>query len=492
MRGFTVSFFILSFLNLALISNAQTLMDARLFGQNMNLGNARFHSMSGSMGALGGNASAITTNIGGLGVYRRGEFSASLGISNQGFDATHYENASQSSITQGRLNHFNLTFSNELFSPDWKYFNLAFVYNRRNSFDSQYSVSGVNTESSKLDVYMIDIISSGVYVEDILLSFPFGAGLAWDVLLIDTLNGQYYHALENYGHEQKLEGKTRGGVSDYLVGGGANYQDKLYVGASLGISVLNYTMSETFTEDPVESNRLTELEYWQETTELNISGRGLQLKLGFLYWFTEKLRMGLAYNSGTNYLLSEHFNRSTYANWKNREGTTSESPDGYNEYRFRSPYNLVGSFALVDKYIGSLNLDVEWVTYGRMRFNSVSGFPVDFSGVNNRIDNESTPALNLRLGGELLLGSVLLRGGAAMYGNPQKGADYFNRYSVSLGGGYRIKNFRFDVSYSYLNSAPFERNIHFNESIPLQPTTMNFRAHQIMFTATVKFKQGEG
>jgi hypothetical protein len=468
---------------------AQTILDARLFGQDMKLGSARFHGMSGSMGALGGNTSAIAVNPAGVGIYRDGEAAATLGVTGQGFESTHYGNPTMSSFNSAKINQFALVFSNDLQMPDWKYFNVAFSYNRRNSFDFSYNIEGENNQSTKLDLYMQDILSSGVFVEDIVPAFPFGAGLAWDVLLIDTLNGQYYHALESYGITQKRSGTVRGGVGDFLITGGGNYQDKLYIGGSLGISSLNYKVKEEYSETPLASNTNTQVQSWTERTELDISGRGINLKLGFLYWFTEKVRAGLAYNSGTNFLFNERYKRFTNAKWKNSEGTSSESPNGYNEYRYRTPYNLVASFALVDKYIGSVNLDAELVTYGRMKFNSINGFPIDFDKTNEQLKQDGGASLNLRLGGELLFGNVLLRGGTALYGNPQKHSTFFNRYSFSGGFGYRLKHVMFDVSYAWLGSEPFQRNIHFNESLPLEPSTQVFQSQQLLIGVVLKFKK---
>ena len=468
-------------------SQGQTISDALLFGQDQKLGTARFMSMSGAFGTLGGNSSSAIINPAGIGVYRRGELGLSYGISSQGLSTSHYGSTSNDMLNASKLTNFTLVFSNPLYESDWKKFNVMFSYNRRNNFDSQYTYEGVNQESSKLDRYLFDILERHVFIEELYEQFPFGAGLAWGSELIDTLDGNYFHHLESYGHEQRLHGKTTGGIGDYFVGIGANYNDKLHIGATLGISALNYTLESTYTETPTASNTKTFLTSWSEKSTLDISGRGLNIKLGLIYWIQEKMRIGLSYASGTSFLINERYVKNMEANWKDRDQTFANSPDGFNEYRYISPYNITLSYALVDKYIGSIDLDAEWVTYGRMKFDRVAGFPVDFTEVNGEINDNVGPALNLRVGGELLLGSFLLRGGGAVYGNPVKHKEFFNRYSISGGIGYRIKRATFDVAYSYLGSTTYETNIHYAKNIRLQPSTAQLHAHQLILTAGFKF-----
>ena len=130
--------------------NSQTINDALLFGQDIRIGNARFTSMSGSFGALGGNSSAARINAASIGIYRKGVANASVGISSHCLNASHYGNSTTDLLTSGRLTNFTLAFSNPLYDNNWVKFNVLFSYNRRNNFDSQSNIQGINNESSKL------------------------------------------------------------------------------------------------------------------------------------------------------------------------------------------------------------------------------------------------------------------------------------------------------------------------------------------------------
>ena len=85
--------FLAMVLFVAYISNAQTLSYTdigELFSKEKINGTARFNSMSGAFGALGGDMSAIEINPAGAAVYKLSEFSTSVNISNLKTNALFY------------------------------------------------------------------------------------------------------------------------------------------------------------------------------------------------------------------------------------------------------------------------------------------------------------------------------------------------------------------------------------------------------------------
>ena len=63
-------------------ASAQDAYDvSRVLGNNLN-GTARFVGMGGAMSALGGDISVMGTNPAGIGIYRRNDFSVSVGFNN--------------------------------------------------------------------------------------------------------------------------------------------------------------------------------------------------------------------------------------------------------------------------------------------------------------------------------------------------------------------------------------------------------------------------
>ena len=60
---------------------AQSEIDAYRFSQREESGSARYLSMGGAFGALGGDISAMSTNPGGLGIYRSSEVVTGVSLS---------------------------------------------------------------------------------------------------------------------------------------------------------------------------------------------------------------------------------------------------------------------------------------------------------------------------------------------------------------------------------------------------------------------------
>ena len=66
---------------------AQNEIDALRYSQSMFGSTARSFSMGGAFGALGADYSSMSSNPAGLGVYRRSEFSFSMGFANRNTDS---------------------------------------------------------------------------------------------------------------------------------------------------------------------------------------------------------------------------------------------------------------------------------------------------------------------------------------------------------------------------------------------------------------------
>ena len=67
-------------LSLSLLAGAQTEYDALRLSQSELTGTARYMSLGGAMGALGGDASAMKDNPAALGVYRSTEITGTMNL----------------------------------------------------------------------------------------------------------------------------------------------------------------------------------------------------------------------------------------------------------------------------------------------------------------------------------------------------------------------------------------------------------------------------
>ncbi|MCH7638973.1 MAG: hypothetical protein IH855_05865 [Bacteroidetes bacterium] len=146
-----------------------------------------------------------------------------------------------------------------------------------------------------------------------------------------------------------------------------------------------------------------------------------------------------------------------------RIGLTIESPTllnidetgpefGRNEYRIATPWRIAAGF-LARSPRAFVSADIELVDWSQARF--VTDSP-NFDAENIIADRFLNPVLNTRIGGELRLGSVALRAGAAFQPDPR--FDNFEpeaiRQHYSVGVGVRVtQNARIDAAFTHTRLA---------------------------------------
>ena len=116
---------------------------ALLFSKDNNSGTARFNSLSGAFGALGGDLSAIGINPAGAAVFNTSLTSFSVNSRNTTINTNYYNN---SNITKD--NFFNFSQAGAVFvfdnysNSDWKKFAFSFNYHLKNDFNNSFIASG--------------------------------------------------------------------------------------------------------------------------------------------------------------------------------------------------------------------------------------------------------------------------------------------------------------------------------------------------------------
>ena len=135
---------------------AQDLNSALLFSNGETLGTARFKSMSGAFGAIGGDLSAISINPAGSTIFNSSQGTLTAATNNSLFDVTYVNSKNNGSLTNLDLNQigaafvFKNTYNNSL----WNKFVVSIFYERLDNYDSEFSISG-NTNNS-ISSYFIE------------------------------------------------------------------------------------------------------------------------------------------------------------------------------------------------------------------------------------------------------------------------------------------------------------------------------------------------
>ncbi|MBW6497098.1 MAG: hypothetical protein K0B09_01785 [Bacteroidales bacterium] len=467
------------------------LLSLQVFSQNENDafrysfmkpgGTARFTSMGGAFGALGGDFSSLSINPAGLGVFRSSEITLTPTVDYSLVESSYYGTTMDDMKYNFNLNNLGVVFalpiSNPLDQPGWKSVNFGFGINRHNNFNQRWIAEGFNPESS----LMTDFRNQANWEGSVSNLDDFSTGLAWDTWLLYQDNGEFLVDMPNGNVLQRQETSTSGSIREFVLSMAANYNDRLFLGATVGLPSVRYEESSIFVESDRdnESSVFNSLTY---TNKFNTSGTGVNLKVGAIYRLTDMVRIGAALHTPTFYKLEDEYyatmrsslNLESYENY-------SSSPDGWFKYELNTPMKAIGSLGLVFGTTGLISLDYEYVDYTRMRLRSDDYM---FSTENSVIRNNFTAQHNFRLGGEVRLEPLVIRGGYAFYSSPYRtGVNDGQQSVISAGLGLRERHYFIDFGYSlsllsedyYLYSAEFVRPVENNYSMSRFMLTLGFR-----------------
>ncbi|MDF2435707.1 MAG: hypothetical protein K0Q95_83 [Bacteroidota bacterium] len=431
----------------SIFSFAQNDIDAMRYSQTTFGGTARFNSMAGSMGAIGGDFSTLSFNPAGIGVFRRSEFSFTA-------PSLVYKNTSSSYLgknagdTKLSVNIGNIGLVGTIVLKDtssgWKSVNIGVGYNRTNDFNYRMDITGNNKESSLLDVFAAD--ANNTVDPD---KFDgFSTGLAWTTYLINPSfldTTQYDHVIYNYGQTQRKTVESSGHMGEFTASFGGNYKEKLMVGATVGLIKARYEEESNYQEYD-EFDSIQYFESFNYVNKLSSVGTGVNVKLGMIVKPNDWLRLGLAFHTPGAIWFSDHYSSTMNSDLEDGYTYADSSQDGSFRYSVITPYRAIASAGFIINKTALINIDYEYVDYSTAQLNS---HPNVFTDVNSGIRSKYKATGNLRVGGEVRLDPIALRAGYAMYGSPFRNGDNSTafRSSYTAGIGYRLNHFFMDFAY---------------------------------------------
>jgi hypothetical protein len=491
-----ISLIILVVLSFFSVATGQNVDDALRYSQIFYGGTARFMSMGGAFTALGGDISSLSQNPAGLGVFRSSELTITPQLSHI------KSSAGFNGITSDYLYNFNLNqigIVSNIISNDNETglltLNVGYSFNKTNNFNQSIRIQGISNTSSMADYWAG--ISEGTFYEDL----QDAEGLAYDAWVIDTITGSggrsYGTAFSNYGdNPPSVYGQTirrivtyEGYTGEHAISVGGNYSNKIFFGATLGISKLKYTSHFEHLES-TDIGMASQFENFTYTDHYENTGTGYSLKLGAIIKPVETVRIGLAFHSPTLYRINEYFYEDITSRFTDGgHFESSEAPLRY-KYALTTPFRALAGVTVQIKKIALLSADYEFVDYSTSKF-SETGDGYDYTEKNLNIKNSLKSASNIRLGGEFRLNKLYLRTGYGYYGKAfQSGEDNqdLNYSSLSFGTGFREQNISIDFAYTHYSSSQVY------SLYPLapgyDPASANISTKQDMFTVTLGYKFG--
>ena len=500
-----------------------------------SLGTARSAAMAGAMTSLGADASSMSINPAGMGMYRSNEivFTPMMTFSRAKSNAAAFEGNSKNRFGIGN---FSMVAKLRESSTGVTAINMGIAYNRLADFNYKYSFATQGTvgSSSIADIFAGQLAAgqitstqlkgnydgAGYFMWDRFDPTYWGAILGYKTGLINDSNGGW--GRDMIGSAAGVDGYTtvesKGSAGEWVWSLGMNFGSKFYLGFSLGAATINrerhiyYGEGYSYTADPALNYQMEHFNYDQVA---KMKGTGVNFKIGAIYRPIESLRIGVAFHTPTYYSVTYSYqggmtseikannnvddyklDSSGYIRPPFSEETVVLVDDGDYSWSYTTPTRLMFgvSYTIAKQLILSVDYERDW--YNSMRLKDspygalYKGYIKDtFKGSNTvRAGAEwrFIPQMAVRMGYGLWSGA--LTDNTAIYSSP---VTYRTEY-MSAGFGVALsKHFTIDATYQFCknNMTPYKTFYGYDSSIDIASPTINttLERHNLLLSLTVHF-----
>lgn len=389
---------------------AQSAIDAmNITSQDMK-GTARYMSMGGAFGALGGDLTTLSKNPAGIGVYRSNEVGITVDLDIQSASSNSSAGSFGTNQTKFLLNNVGGVLTLKLPSATVPNLNFGFTYNKTATFSRKYGGSLGNMQNSMTnwiagmsdseEVTLTDVQGNDYFNPynpgDGGFDTPWLSILGYDSFLINPTGNidppvwQGQFGYDTTGNANYLISE-QGGIDSFNIAFGGNFGNVVFWGMDFDITSLNYTQNAIYGEFMdnayVESNQnIIEqtTSNWQLRNYYNVSGTGFAYKLGLIFKPIQELRLGFAFHTPTYYTLGQTFGASCDYSYNGEPSMTKDANGGipgYNEFRYNAPWHIILSAAGVIGKSFILSADYEWTQTSKMKLKDPYNYydPMDWT-----------------------------------------------------------------------------------------------------------------
>ncbi len=473
---------------------AQYDAESVMFSRKVYQSDARSVGVGNAFGAVGANFISSSINPAGLAFFRSSEFSISNSFYFSKTETDYLGNRNTDQKFVYNIPSFSFIISNinendgVPVKDGWVNYTFGVGMNRTNNYHYRNGASGINNTSSIVDYFAENANGS------MPANLPYLTGLAYDAYLIDnpdTLNPDQYITAIDTGTTTRniLQSKsmfTRGASSDLNFSFAANFSNKVYVGATLGVPSINYHKTFIFEEQ----NQAADPENYlgsKYTQTLDVNAIGFNMLIGVIVRPFDFLRFGGSFQTPTVYSVTEDYSDEIASTLVNNSVDPQVILGNY-DYRLITPMRATASLALFAGKLGFISVDYEFLDYASTYFESDL---YSFNSENNVIKSKYTRVNNLRVGGELKYNVFAFRAGYSIYQSPfndaVKPVEADGSFNIlSFGAGIREKAYSFDIAYQLINHADYYlpyalKNTNVEGAV--ESSTIN----NILFTLGMKF-----
>ena len=452
---------------------SQTFEDVLRYSSYFHEGTARFNSMGGAFGALGGDLSAISINPASSSIFIDSEFGVTL----------NYKNLKISN----RLNNYKTSSKNDFYSYGGA--GVVLVYENRKSkfsvaynnhilgdFDSSFNISGNNNNG--IDNYFL-YYADGIPSEDLLIydgetsqsvytflgdNYGFAdqqAFLGYQSFIINDSGDNYNNYITNAQYnnlDQNLDIFRTGNHFKHSINLGFSFNNHLFTGININMHETLFEETKVFEEFGYAENSNVQRIFFKE--DLLAYGTGFSFQLGSIIKI-KQLRVGLSYSTPTILKIEEENSQIIETDIIEKDGLTTYRIDPntinmYDEYELRLPSKSLFSLAYIFGLRGLLSFDYEITKFNESKFDDSNGNDSYLNSLNYSIKNNMAGiSESIRFGGEYRLKNLNLRAGYLYY----KGGDLDLKNKISgLSAGVGINYGYLDVDIGITKYSDFIKN----------------------------------
>ncbi|RYZ45198.1 MAG: hypothetical protein EOP49_25645 [Sphingobacteriales bacterium] len=442
---------------------AQYAGDAIKFSQFNYGSSARFKAMGGAQIGVGGDISSLSGNPAGLGLFTRSEFTLSPEFNHNSIDSRYFDQGYNTTKMSPNLGQVGAVF----YLPAYRARNtsngqkgiISFVtgvgYSRTADFNGDFVYGGKNPNNSFADYFaeQAGSVAPANLAEGSLQDW------AYQNYLISYDNSGYYFPETFVNNMQKSDEVRKGGSSELNFSAAINVSNQLYIGAAVNYVNLRYTRDAFFTESGTArgytaggvltgTNAPYKFVFGQSQTT---TGEGFSGRLGVIFRPVPEFRIGATIQTPTWLEITDSYTESL-----DNRGTTNGTNNATTYdflYRLRTPLKGSMGASYVIGNVALLSADLDYVDYTTTHISDPYTYETELVNNNNAdLRTNYQEAINFRLGGEIKISNISLRGGYAYNGSPFKDQDDLYTQVYTGGLGFRVKNYSVDLAYMRMDT----------------------------------------
>ena len=477
--------------------HAQNEIDALRFSEIDWQGTARFMGAGKTFGAVGAEFSALNTNPASIGLYKKFDITftpmtLSVFRNSSGYNG----DATLAQAVKYNVGSAGIVMALPGISSSlWKKFQIGFGYNRIKNFNNTFNIEGRNNgftigstyadKAEGLDIRDFD--DEDIWSDEMFLS--------WQYWLITPKYGSYTSYDPTMAGVDMFHTSTvtqTGGNDEMIFSFGTNYDDKLFLGATLGVPFINFTENRSFYEANDKKSANYNFQHIRIDDKLSVRATGINLKLGVIYQPVNFLRVGLAFHTPTYYgNVKDQFQREinlrkwefvdTLFNKKFFENDV-RYVNNFN-YSLTTPLRAMVNVAFFIAQRAFISAEYEFADYSTTKMYSES---YKFRIENNAVQNMYGFSHIARIGAEFNLNQVLaIRAGYNYISSPYKNnINDGSRHYASAGFGFKTKHFYGDFAYAFTISK--EKYWMYDPAF-VNAVNQKFITHRVILTLGVRF-----